>query len=362
MTMERSPFLQQIGRNVDQLVTIDLPSYGVINPLYAGAVEIQGDHLCLRAAELLNERVRPAATVILLTGLILPGHHPHGETDGPLGAAVLARALALGLSARVLVAVEPELTGMMAELLTAAGLDVVSETDLATMDGTHHPIAAVSGLSRSRPEARAQAASWIETLHASAVVAIEKAGPNAQGIYHMVGGTDITDTCAKGEAVFAEATARGLLRIGIGDRGNELGMGPIAQLTRKILPFGQDCKCPCHGGVADETAADLAVPAVISNWGAYGIVACLAVLKERPDLLHSAEMERRLLETAISAGTIDGMSGTARLAVDGIGLETSVGIVELLSEIYRAQSVRDPSPFSTPIITRDHKGSQSMKL
>jgi D-glutamate cyclase len=233
---------------------------------------------------------------------------------------------------------------------------------LATRDGIQHPIAAVSGLSRSRPEAQAQAKSWIEGLQASAVVAIEKAGPNAQGIYHMVGGTDITDTCSKGEAVFAEATAQGLLRIGIGDRGNELGMGPISQVTRRILPFGQDCKCPCHGGVADETAADLAVPAVISNWGAYGIVACLAAIRERPDLLHTAEMERHLLKIAISAGAIDGMSGRSRLAVDGIGLETSVGIVELLSEIYRAQSVRDPSPFSTPIITKDHKGSQSMKL
>jgi hypothetical protein len=362
MIMDRSPFLQQIGRNVDQLVTIDLPSYGVINPLYAGAVEIQGSHLCLRAAELLNERVHPGATVILLTGLILPGHHPHGETDGPLGAAVLARALALGLSARVLVAIEPELTGLMTELLKVAGLDVITEAELATTDDPRRPIATVSGLSRSRPEALAQASSWIEGCHASAVVAIEKAGPNAQGVYHMVGGTDITDTCAKGEAVFAEASARGLLRIGIGDRGNELGMGPIAQVTQRVLPFGRDCKCPCHGGVADETLADLAVPAVISNWGAYGIVTCLAAMKERPDLLHSAEMERRLLETAISAGAIDGMSGSARLAVDGIGLETSVGIVELLSEIYRAQSVRDPSPFSTPIIKQDHKGSQSREL
>jgi hypothetical protein len=362
MIMERSPFLQQIGRNVDQLVTIDLPSYGVIDPLYAGAVEIQGSHLCLQAAELLDERVHPGATVILLTGLILPGHHPHGETDGPLGAAVLARALALGLSARVLVAIEPELTGLMTELLKVAGLDVVTEVDLERRDGTSRPVAAVSALSRSRPEAQAQTASWIEKLQVSAVLAIEKAGANAQGIYHMVGGMDITDKSGKGEAVFAEASAQGLLRIGIGDRGNELGMGPISQVTREILPFGRDCKCPCHGGVADETAADLAIPAVISNWGAYGIVACLAAIKVRPDLLHSAEMERRLLEAAISAGAIDGMSGRARLAVDGIGLATSVGIVELLSEIYRAQSVRDPSPFSTPIITQDHKGSQSIEL
>jgi hypothetical protein len=39
--------------------------------------------------------------------------------------------------------------------------------------------------------------------------------------------------------------------------------------------------------------------------------------------------------------------------VDGIGLETGIGIVELLAEIYRAQSVRAPSPFSTPLIALD---------
>jgi hypothetical protein len=360
--MARTPLIQQIGRNIDQLVTIDLPSYGVIGPLYAGAVEIQGGSLCLRAAELLKERARPDTSVIILTGLILPGHHPHSETDGPLGAAVLARALALGLSAHVVVAVEPELTGMMTTLLQVAGLDVVDKAPLHESDTSRPPAATVVALSRSRVEARAQAAAWIDDFRASAVVAIEKAGANAQGVYHMVAGADISDTAGKGDAVFAEATARGLLRIGIGDRGNELGMGPVSEVSRRVLPFGRDCGCPCHGGVADQTEADLAVPAVISNWGAYGVAACLAAIEDRPDLLHHAGLERELLEAAIAAGAIDGMSGRPRMAVDGIGLETGIGIVELLAEIYRAQSVRDPSPFSTPIITQVHNDSQSTRL
>jgi len=350
--MTRSPLLAQIGRNVDRIVSLDFPSYGVIGPLFAGAVKLQGEAICMQAAERLARVVTPGSTVVLVTGLILPGHHPYGETDGPVGAAVLARTIALAWKARVLVVVEPELTGLMTMLLRVAELQVVSPESLRRERDAHRPVAAVAGLSRDRDEAYAQARGWLADFDASAVVAIEKAGANASGVYHMVGGTDISAQSGKGEAVFEAAAELGLLRIGIGDRGNELGMGPVAEVTRALLPFGIDCGCPCHGGVADQTAADLAVPAVVSNWGAYGIATCIAAIEERQDLLHTAERERRLLEAAVQHGGVDGMSGRALLAVDGIGLASGMAFVEMLTEIYRAQSVRDPSPFSTPLIEK----------
>ncbi len=349
----RSPFMQQVGENVDRLVSIDFPSYGVIGPLHAGARRLQEGPLCMRAAEMLIERVKPGSTVAILTGLIIPGHHPYGETDGPLGAAVLARALAMGLSARVVVAIEPELVGMMSALLRTAELQVVDADTLAGEDGRHRAAAAVLAHSRDRDEARAQASNWIDRFGIGAVVAIEKAGANAQGIYHMVGGGDISATVSKGDTLFAEATKRGLTCIGIGDRGNELGMGPIADVARELLPFGKVCRCPCGGGVADQTAADLAIAATVSNWGAYGVVACLAALLERPELLHTAALERALLDRAIQVGGVDGMCGRPIAAVDGMGAATSASVVELLAEIYRAQSVRDPSPYSTPLIKKD---------
>jgi hypothetical protein len=351
--MMRSAFMQQVGENVDRLVSIDYPSYGVIGPLHAGARDRQPGPLCMRAAEMLAEQVTPGSTVVILTGLIIPGHHPYGETDWPLGAAVLARALALGLSARVVVAVEPELVDMMSALLRTAELQVVDAGMLAREDGRHRAAACVLAHSRDRDEARAQAVDWIERFGVRAVVAIEKAGANVQGIYHMVGGADISTTVSKGDVVFAEATKRGLVCIGIGDRGNELGMGPIAEVTRELLPFGKLCRCPCRGGVADQTPADLAVAATVSNWGAYGVVTCLAALLDRPMLLHTALQEHALLNRAVQVGGVDGMSGRPIPAVDGMGAAASAGVVELLAEIYRAQSVRDPSPNSTPLIKND---------
>ncbi|HEX6979721.1 MAG TPA: glutamate cyclase domain-containing protein [Alphaproteobacteria bacterium] len=351
--MHRDPLLNQIGENVDRLVSIDVLSYGVIGPLYEGARRLQQQGpLCLRAAELLCERVTPGATVVMLTGLILPGHHPYGETDGPLGAAVLARAIALGLSARVVIAVEPELVGLMRALLRTAELQVVDSDLLRNENGRHRPVASVVVLSRDPTEARAQAAGWIDEYGAAALIAIEKAGANSSGVYHMVGGTDISAGTSKGQPAFEEARRRGVLLIGVGDRGNELGLGPIAEVTRALLPFGTDCGCPCHGGVADQTPSDLAVPAVVSNWGAYGIATCLAAIRENPLLLHSPDREHALLATAVREGGVDGMSGRAIPAADGIGADVNAAVVAMLAEIYRAQSARDPSPFSTPLIRR----------
>ncbi len=351
--IEFDPFITQIGENVDQLVTLDVMCYGVIGPLYRGARAAQGDSpLCMQAAALLHERLADGGTTVITTGLILPGHYPYGETDGPIGTAVLARALALGLSSRVLVVTEPELLGLVVGLLRTIGLQVVGPDAFANEDGRHRPVACVLPLSRDEHTAAAEAKAYFDRFDARALVAIEKAGANAKGIYHMVGGKDLTPSVSKARALFDEARRRNVLAIGIGDRGNELGLGPIASTARALLPFGKDCGCPCHGGVADETPSDLAVPAVISNWGAYGIVACLAVLLDDIELIHSPEIERALFDTALREGGVDGMSGRAIAAADGIGVNENVAIVNLLREVYRAQAVRNPSPFSTPIIRR----------
>jgi len=352
--IEFDPFMTQIGENVDQLVTLDVMCYGVIGPLYRGARAVQGDApLCLQAAARLRERLANGGTTVITTGLILPGHYPYGETDGPIGTAVLARALALGLSSRVLVVTEPELTGLVAALLRTIGLQVIGPDAFASEDGRHRPVACVLPLSLDENTAAVEAKVYFDRFDVRALIAIEKAGANAKGVYHMVGGTDLTPTVSKARALFDEASRRKILTIGIGDRGNELGLGPIAATTRALLPFGQDCGCPCHGGVADETPSDLAVPAVISNWGAYGIAACLAVLLDDVDLIQRPEIERALFDTALREGGVDGMSGRAITAADGVGVEENVAVVNLLREIYRAQSARNPSPFSTPIIRRE---------
>ncbi|HEX2941777.1 MAG TPA: glutamate cyclase domain-containing protein, partial [Rhodopila sp.] len=356
--MTDDELIWQIGENVDRLITTDVLSYGVIGPLYhAARFTNQNAPLCLTAARLLCERVPRGGTVILTTGLILPGHHPYGETDGPIGVAVLARAIAIGLSARVLVVCDEELTAINAALLRTAELQVIHPDGLAAEDGQSRAAAAVAPLPRENEAAGHASSQWIDSLRVAAVIAVEKPGANALGVYHMVGGTDISTSVSKGQALFTAARARNVLTIGIGDRGNELGMGPIAETTRALLPFGRDCGCPCRGGVADETPADVPVVATVSNWGAYGIATCLAAILERADLIQSAELEAALFATAVREGGVDGMTGRTSPSADGIDVAVHQGVVRLLHEIYRAQSARDPSPFSTPLIKRGRQRS-----
>lgn len=334
--------LDHIGRSVDELIACDVLAYGVIGPLFGAALEAQGGTpLSLAVARLLVDRLRGEGSALLLTGLMLPGMRPHGETDGPLGTAALARALSYGLDTPVAVAVEAELAGMMATVLRRAGLQIVAPEDLVASRG-RRPAAAVLALPTDDAAAREAARRWIEALDLRVAVSVERNGINRDGRYCMVNGADLTDGIGRGAMVFAECTAAGVPTVGIGDRGNELGFGAVSPFVSRLLPKGPVA--------ADVTAATLCLPATISNWGCYGVATCLAAILDDAELLHSAAMEHGLAEAALAGGAIDGMSGRAELMADGIAVEVSAAIATLLGEVFRARSARNPSPHSTPLI------------
>ena len=69
----------------------------------------------------------------------------------------------------------------------------------------------------------------------------------------------------------------------------------ITDAVRAIQPYGARCQCDCGEGMATVTPADVLVVAAVSNWGAYGIEASLAILLERPELLHTTMEARRVI-------------------------------------------------------------------
>lgn len=60
------------------------------------------------------------------------------------------------------------------------------------------------------------------------------------------------------------------------------------------------------------------VIAAVSNWGAYGLGAALAILKGRLNIFYNGEIERRVLEKAAEEHFIDGISGYTEPSVDGL--------------------------------------------
>ena len=325
--------LENIGDAVDRLITVPMSNWAILKgipvvKLYDACRAKAGEPLTLAAARKLMERVRPGETVIYATGFIMLSCGKP-ETDGPVGAATLARALDIGLKATPIFVTEETVKETMAATAACAGLH---PWDPATArDGAHRAI--IEGFPVDGRSARESALRILDRYRPSALIAIERPGWNRKGIYHSGGGFDISGFTAKTDYLFEEAKTRGILTIGIGDLGNELGMGYILDSVRENVLHGAICQCPCGEGIASTFEPDLGLVANISNWGAYGIEACLAALLGEPEVLHDPEMERWVIEGSVRGGSIDPVSGMSRPYVDGTPIEINVRMVELLHSI-----------------------------
>jgi hypothetical protein len=138
---------------------------------------------------------------------------------------------------------------------------------------------------------------------------------------------------SKIDVLIQKAQRERILTIGIGDGGNEIGMGVIAHELREWLPYGRQCRCPCGRGIIPATKTDYLIPAAVSNWGAHGISAMLAVLEEKGEIFHSPELEQRVLLSCIDAGLIDGGSGYVSGGVDSLPLTIHTSMVALLGAL-----------------------------
>lgn len=317
---------------VTDLVTTDIGRRGTIDPIVDATTTAGPPHPAMRVAERLVDTVDPGDVIVIATGFpIPPAMVP--ETDGPVGAASLARAVDRGLDATPIVACEPGAADVCSAAATAAGLCVLDrETCVETAHAT-----AVDPLSTDPTDARTDARD-LAALDPSAVMTVEKAGPNRDGVYHNMAGYDITDASAKVDALF-ETLDASTPTIAVGDSGNEIGMGAIEDAVREEIEYGDVCQCDCGAGIACATETAFLVPAAVSNWGAHAIVACLSTLLDR-ELLHDPAVERRMLLDASAAGGIDGIGGGTTGWCDGLPPEIHESIVRLLREIPR-ESVHD---------------------
>jgi hypothetical protein len=166
------------------------------------------------------------------------------------------------------------------------------------------------------------------------VIFIERDGPSKEGFFHGVRG-DCRHPDGVGHVCLLAGLARerGVLSIGVGDGGNEVGFGAVRDAITAVHPCGGRCLAGHASGVVTAIATDLVVSASVSNWGAYGIAAALAVQRRRPELLHAPAAEQRLIEACVRAGAVDGATFKAENTVDGIGCLGHTSIVGLLGAI-----------------------------
>jgi hypothetical protein len=240
-----------------------------------------------------------APKVGLISGFFVPGGDPPAaETDGPAGAALMALGLTqAGMSCRL--ATDTDCRSACRAALAGAGVDGVPVDTVA-------PFAAVDELIDLW---RRDGIEW--------VIAIERCGPAADGHPRNMRGTDISSHAAALDRLFSAGPWR---TIAIGDGGNEIGMGRVdAALIAEHVPLGEMIGCV--------VAADFLITAGVSHWGAYALLAALALLRpEWSAAMRSGlvpELDQAVVETMVRDGpAVDGVSLLREATIDG--LEMSV--------------------------------------
>lgn len=324
-----------VGTAVEHLTQTDVGGRGPIRPIREAVAEAQGVEAAMQAAERLLGAVEPDDVVVILTGFLIPPSMIP-ETDGPPGAVSVARATDAGLDANPIIACEAEAVGICEATATAGGLSVLDrDASLESVRTT-----AVEAFPADRSDAQAYAEELL-ALEPAAVIAVEKVGPNRVGRYHNMAGYDITSRTAKVDVLFdaLDEHDTDVTTVAVGDAGNEVGMGVVEETVREEIPYGDTCRCECGEGIAAAIDADVLVPAAVSNWGAHGVVTCLSALADR-QFLHEPGIERRMLEAASLAGSVDGIGGGTTGWCDGLPIAVHESVVRLLREI-PAESVHD---------------------
>jgi hypothetical protein len=282
---------------------------------------------------------------------------PCGETDGPLGAVFIARALrpagipvvvftphycvsgitqglrARGLDGDVSVVELPvglptrDIHGTVGRTILAPLCDAgcTQDTDHGHLLALEHP-----GTSHTRCSLRKQVnTTWADRRLFRNEVPAEK-----RDRCYSMRGRDITAETSPVSHTFEgirSCPPSYFRTIGIGDGGNEIGMGKIPWNTiRRNIPNG--------GLIACRVPTDHLIVAGVSNWGAYALAAGVRYLRGVPHdpALFDPARERELLELMVERGPlVDGPSGKRQATVDGLTFEDYAKPLVRLGEILR---------------------------
>ena len=251
-------------------------------------------NFCYEAAALVSE---DPGTAIIITGFYILDADSN-ETDGPPGAIVLGEALKK-LEYKPIYVTDRYTLDLMRTL---------ADKDDVVID---FPI---TGSSESENFAK----NLLRKYCPSVVVATERCGATGEQRYRNMKGQDITEFTARTDYLFQHHPAT----IGVGDGGNELGMGNLALATPSVPTLVKD---PCT------TRSTAPVICSVANWGMYGIVAALSIQRGK-NILPSIKEERNLVKRCVQMGAVDGASHKVEERVDGFTLEENSGV---LAELHR---------------------------
>jgi hypothetical protein len=138
---------------------------------------------------------------------------------------------------------------------------------------------------------------------------------------------DISDFCVCFDELFDPTKGSS---VGVGDGGNEVGMGNVLPLVEEHVPDGPVVGCT--------TRTTELIVAGVSNWGALGLAAALGVVRggvsaaDSTITVPSASAWELAHQSMVSQGIADGVSGVVGLSVDGLPWEEHENTRRLVQE------------------------------
>ncbi|XP_027131026.1 D-glutamate cyclase, mitochondrial isoform X2 [Larimichthys crocea] len=283
-----------------------------------------------------------ASSVAITTGF--PTHYDHSppdETDGPPGAIAMATML-LSLGKQVTMVTDRRAVDMNRSILDEAVRKGVLKAaiPLVTFEDSG-PDSALRFLCHHGDPSKPRY---------DHLVAIERSGRAADGNYYNMRGVNIKHLVDPVDDLFTAAQEiPGITTTGIGDGGNELGMGKLKEKVEALMANGSLIAC--------DVSADYAVTAGVSNWGGYAVACGLHLLhtcsshqrylkkglghttlqeqiQDWTANLPSVDKEEAVLSTLVSFGIRSGKTGHLAMEVDGLTFHpTHSDIITRLLEV-----------------------------
>lgn len=318
---------------IERLIRRDPARRGLIaseetrGPLCAG-------HLAIAAADLAQRGKR----VAIVTGFFIPSATPPAaETDGPPGAALLGAALAsIGIDVQFITdepcrqAMEIAAKAMgfaRSAVATAGNTPAAIDAWYNEIARSHFPLTHLIAIERVGPshtresilrqtDRRTDAQSAIQAFDRSVAIA-------EQDHCYNMRGTCLDAYTAPLHRLFELAESDPNVKtIGIGDGGNEIGMGNIDwQELRERLTCESAAKIPCR------IRTSWTIVAGVSNWGGMALAAATLLLRNQTQNLtdwNSGQQQLMLAQMVNEGPAVDGITRLPEPSVDGLPFLTYI--------------------------------------
>lgn len=262
----------------------------------------------------------PAQHIAIITGFFIPNADAP-ETDGPLGAFAIAHAL---------VALGKKVT-LVSDKWCMPALNACNEI-------FKHPNLSIIIFPENKNEQLScisQVLSRTIEYPIDCLISIERLGPAQDGSYRNMRGIDISDVTAPLDTIFTYVEHHPELKIatiGIGDGGNEIGMGNILAEVETHIPLGSIIGCV--------TPVNQLIITGVSNWGGYALAAALGCCEQKQfdsisiaEIFPSNKEQFLMLNNMINFGCVDGVSLKNELAIDGMAWDKHAVLLDEIRNV-----------------------------